>query len=657
MTLPNSTSHTRRLPRWLLILAGIGAASLLIVLLGLLLRRLGPQPELWLRIAPAAATVDDAATVALSSGGWQPNEQVAICLVAPDDALCDQASAVLVEAADDAGNLNALLPAGPYLADGRTTFLLRSLEAGREASRAFRILRAASVSSLAARPPAGDPAAGAPGLPPIAGGPADGDLSQPADGVWAVEYFANSELAGPPALTRTEGDLAFDWGAGSPDPALPSDGFSARWVRSVAFPGMTHRFVVQADGGARVFVDDALLIDLWQDDGILATASASIDLTPGQHTVRVEYFDQSGNASVSLRWEEVNLYPDWRGEYFTNPDLAGQPALVRNDPEPSQDWGESSPAPGVIPADGFSVRWIRTVEFAPGLYRFELTADDGGRLLVEGQPVIDAWQDGAGQTNSVDRALAGGQYQVVVEHRDLSGPARIAVGWSQATTPAPGQIAGVAPTLASSTVATPGPVATPTSAGTPGSPPSPTPTATPTGLPSATPNPAATTPAATETAAPTSSSTASPVATSGTPNGTATTGTPNATPGTPTPTATVTPQTTGTPQFPPAGSVRRLIGIAPQEGPPGQLIEIRSGDWTPGTELRVSLGQFRTSYMEAQRLGNVSFTTPVDRSQPWSFRFTLPNEPPWSTVTLPVYVWVHNASWSEWDMVEFDVVR
>jgi hypothetical protein len=99
-----------------------------------------------------------------------------------------------------------------------------------------------------------------------------------------------------------------------------------------------------------------------------------------------------------------------------------------------------------------------------------------------------------------------------------------------------------------------------------------------------------------------------------------------------------------------------MIGIDPPDGPPGQLIEIRSVDWTPGTQLQISLGQFRTSYLEAQLLRGVSYTTPIDRSQPWAFRFAYPNEPPWSNVTLPVSIWVHNADWSEWDMEEFGVI-
>jgi hypothetical protein len=631
------------------VLAVVATAAALIVLAALLLRRLGPQPAVWLHMTPAAATVEDAAAVVLSSGGWGSEEEVAICLNAPDDGACDAAVAILVERADDAGNLSVSLPAGPYLAEGRTAVVVRGLETDRQAGRTFRVLRAPEtsvVSAGAATAPAASPTVD---LTPIAGAQTPGDPASLVGGAWTAEYFANPDLTGAPAIVREEGELAFDWGAGAPDPALLPDGFSARWVRRLAFPGMTHRFVVQADGGARVFVDDVLLIDLWQDDGVLATASASIDLTPGEHTVRVEYFDQAGNAAIALRWEAIDLFPDWRGEYFTNPDLAGEPALVRNDPDPNLDWGENSPAPGVIPSDGFSVRWTRTLDFAPGLYRFILTADDGGRLLVEGQPVIEAWQDAAGETSTADRSLSGGQYQIVVQHRDLSGPARIAADWSLLAASTPVQIAGVTPTAPSGVTPTPAPVVTPSA----------TPTVTPGALPSSTPNPETTTPTATETPVPTSSSTASPGAATGTPNGTVTagaTGTPTTTPDTPTPTATATPQTTGTPQFPP-GSVERFIEINPTIGEPGQEILISSGNWAPGTVIRVSLGEFNTPYTMATPLPGVSFTTPTDSSQPWSFRFVFPNQPPWSTQTRPVQVWVHNAGWTEWgrDLFEFNL--
>jgi hypothetical protein len=101
-----------------------------------------------------------------------------------------------------------------------------------------------------------------------------------------------------------------------------------------------------------------------------------------------------------------------------------------------------------------------------------------------------------------------------------------------------------------------------------------------------------------------------------------------------------------------------MIIMKQPDGPPGHPIEIRSVDWSPGTVLQVSLGQFNTSYTEARPLSGVSYTTPIDRSQPWEWplRFSYPTEPPWSNATLPVFIWVHNADWSEWGMEIFAVV-
>ncbi len=537
MTLPTpeTNTHAHRVPRWLPILAVVVVLAVLIVLLSTLLRGFGPQPEVWLRIAPAASTVDETTAIALSSGGWRSEEQVAICLNELGDEACDAESALQVEIVDPDGNLETSVLVGAQLAEGRTTFLVRSLESGRQAGRSFRVLRAPDPSLAAAGAATAIAPGAAPELSPIPG-------EQPSDLL-------------PPAAGGLEA------------------------------------------GGA---------------------------VTPGP---------------------VVDQFPDWRGEYFSNPDLAGEPALVRNDPDPNLDWGEASPAPGVIPADGFSVRWSRSLNFAPGVYRFVLTAQAGGRLLVEGQPVIDAWQGAAGQTVTADQTLAGGQYQVVVQLRDLSGPARIAIGWSPLPTPTPVLVAGATPT--------PTPAVLPTV--TPGGLPTATPT---TGSPTAIPTTGTGAPGATETTLPTSSVTASATGTTATPNGTGTpgttTGTPETTPGTPT--MTPTPTTTGTPPTPP-GSGRRFIEINPTVGQAGQEIKVNSGNWSPGTVLRVSLGEFNTSYTQAVMLPGVTFTTPIDSSQSWSFRFIYPNEPPWSTPTLPVYVWVHNADWSEWGRDEYEIDR
>ena len=129
-----------------------------------------------------------------------------------------------------------------------------------------------------------------------------------------------------------------------------------RWTRRIPFTAGSYRFLAEADGGLRLIVDDQIVIDQWQDTATPATYAAAIELSEGEHEIVVAYLDQQGAASVALRWEALTAFADWRGEYFANPDLSGEPALVRNDTAVDFDWGDTSPAPGLVPADEFSAR-------------------------------------------------------------------------------------------------------------------------------------------------------------------------------------------------------------------------------------------------------------------------------------------------------------
>ncbi len=65
---------------------------------------------------------------------------------------------------------------------------------------------------------------------------------------------------------------------------------------------------------------------------------------------------------------------------------------------------------GVLPAvqsDYFSARYERTVNFAAGNYRFSATYDDGVRVYIDGQVIIDDWNLGSARTSTADRSLSG----------------------------------------------------------------------------------------------------------------------------------------------------------------------------------------------------------------------------------------------------------
>jgi hypothetical protein len=117
----------------------------------------------------------------------------------------------------------------------------------------------------------------------------------------------------------------------------------------------------------------------------------------------------------------------WRAEYFDNASLLGEPVLVRQDPlDLNFNWYLGSPAPE-IPADNFSVRWTRLVDFyTGGDFRVFVEADDGVRVYVDNQLVIDNWNLAAPivyQGGAHD--LSPGFHEVRVEYFESGGYARI----------------------------------------------------------------------------------------------------------------------------------------------------------------------------------------------------------------------------------------
>ncbi len=251
---------------------------------------------------------------------------------------------------------------------------------------------------------------------------------------WKGEYFNNPNLSGAPALVRNDSVLQFFWGPNPPAPGLPADNFSVRWSRDIYFSAGTYRFKVVVDDGARLWVDDYLLIDRWRT-GAPSTHTADITLAEGTHRLRLEYFDNIYDAQIRLDWERLSSsYPDWKAEYFNNRKLDGSPVLVRNETKIDYDWGTGSPAAG-IPADNFSARWTRKARFEAGAYQFKVTVDDGVRVWIDDDRIIDSWQDGSARTIEATRSLSAGDHKIRIEYYERSGDAQIKVRWQKLAEP------------------------------------------------------------------------------------------------------------------------------------------------------------------------------------------------------------------------------
>jgi uncharacterized delta-60 repeat protein len=123
------------------------------------------------------------------------------------------------------------------------------------------------------------------------------------------------------------------------------------------------------------------------------------------------------------------------GAYYSDRlDFTGLPTLTRIDPTVNFDWGYGPPDP-LISTDLFTVRWTGQVQ-APDsqTYTFYTRTDDGVRLWVNGQKVIDKWVDQPATEWSGTIALNAGQiYPIVIEYYDIMEVALAVLSWSSPT--------------------------------------------------------------------------------------------------------------------------------------------------------------------------------------------------------------------------------
>jgi hypothetical protein len=252
---------------------------------------------------------------------------------------------------------------------------------------------------------------------------------------WRADYFNNASFAGSPVVTRNDRDINFNFGAGSPDPRVPVDNFSARWTRTIVFAPGNYRFTATVDDGVRVTVAGRVVIDALVDGGPRTlTGDATVS---GPTEVRVEYLERGGGGLIQFGYDQLNVATtDWRGEYFNNASLQGSPAFVRGDRDINFDWSLAAPDPRVS-NDNFSVRWTRRQAFAAGTYRIDATMDDGLRVYVDGNLVLDQWSDASIRSASAVVNLNAGEHDLRVEYYERAGSATARVNITSAPSALP----------------------------------------------------------------------------------------------------------------------------------------------------------------------------------------------------------------------------
>ena len=132
----------------------------------------------------------------------------------------------------------------------------------------------------------------------------------------------------------------------------------------------------------------------------------------------------------------VGLLGNYWSNHVSSAPYTGAPTLVRTDATVNFNWGTGSPDPS-ISVDSFTAKWLGAVE--PQFnetYTFYTTTDDGVRLWVNGQLIIDHWVDQSPTEWSGNITLLAGQrYNIEMDYYENGGGAEAILSWSSPSAP------------------------------------------------------------------------------------------------------------------------------------------------------------------------------------------------------------------------------
>ncbi len=272
-------------------------------------------------------------------------------------------------------------------------------------------------------------------------------------------------------LTRVDQAVNFRWGTGAPAPNLGKDFFSVRWTGFVVPKySETYTFYTNSDDGVRLWVNGQKLVDQWNLQAE-TEKGGSIRLEAGKtYAIKMEYFEDTGKATSQLLWsspsQSKEIVPQsqlfssttptptlpppppapapapvspapvisngngLKAEYFGDKELKNL-KLTRTDATINFNWQNGAPAP-TVGSDYFSVRWSgQIVPKYSETYTFYTNSDDGVRLWVNGQKLVDQWNLQAAKEHRGTITLeAGKKYDIRLEYFENTGKASAQLSWS-----------------------------------------------------------------------------------------------------------------------------------------------------------------------------------------------------------------------------------
>jgi len=270
-------------------------------------------------------------------------------------------------------------------------------------------------------------------------------------------YWTNTAFLGVPSFSDFQTQINYSKGTGQPGDSWAAANFSASWDGYLAAAtANTYTFSLQAQSQARLYVNGTLVIDGWTTPGSAATPLTGTISLPGGTNARVpihvDYASSTTGGFLYVLWQpptQASLTTIPNSAIFRDATTSQQGLLAtyyanttqtppffyqvqeNNNPELNYFYGTGRPDPS-LPFDAFTVRWTGQVlpQYTEPYY-FTVKSDDGARLWVNGQLVINQWKT-QGTTENVSPPIslqAGVFYDIKLEYLESTGNAECHLNW------------------------------------------------------------------------------------------------------------------------------------------------------------------------------------------------------------------------------------
>ena len=168
--------------------------------------------------------------------------------------------------------------------------------------------------------------------------------------------------------------------------------------------------------------------------GSFDTEQSSMHLVYSSESMATEQFELEYRCNSPVFQIEDCTPGQFLVSYFANPQFQGDSAqAVCSEPQIDFNWGQGGVDMLTGQVDNFSIRWSGSLDFEPANYVFFSRSDDGSRVTVDQEVVLDHLQDCCMTWHSEGIGMVAGQHDVVYEFVEYGAEAYCTLTWIRAS--------------------------------------------------------------------------------------------------------------------------------------------------------------------------------------------------------------------------------